>query len=242
MSELAPDPEPDSVIDLRDRLLPVGDQGRRGTCVAFAMTSVHEASRGPHEGTGLPEDLAEEVVFWGAKQIDGDTNDGTRFTSANQALQRWGQPPEHRWSYDDGRDQRDAAYSPPTDAIAAANCYRTTLQPLTIDVPRLRDELTAGRPVALGIRVWDGFRQADVEPLPTPDPTDLYPTGHAVVVVGHDLARSAVLIRNSWGPGWGTDGHLWIDEGLLDLARAAWAIEHEIRGAVNAPQDDEVLT
>lgn len=242
MTEGAPDSEPDTVIDLRNRLLPVGDQGRRGTCVAFALTSVHEADRGPHVEAGLPEDLAEEVLFWGAKQIDGDRNDGTRFTSANQALQRWGQPAEHFWPYGDGRDHRDASYEPPADAIAAPNCYRTTLRPVAIDVATLRAELAMGRPVALGIRVWDGFRHADLEPLPTPDPSELYPTGHAVVAVGHDPGRGAVLIRNSWGLRWGHDGHLWIGDGLLSLSRAAWAIEAETTAVAAAPQGDEVLT
>jgi C1A family cysteine protease len=241
MSESAPYTETDSVIDLRDRLRPVGDQGRRGTCVAFAVTSVHEAGRGPCADTGLPEDLAEEVLFWGAKQIDGDTNDGTRFTSADQALQRWGQPAEGLWPYDDSRNQSDATYVPPAEAIAPANCRRTPLRPLTIDVQRLRMELAAGRPVALGIRVWDGFRHARTEPLPVPDPSELYPTGHAVVAVGHDRVRSAVLVRNSWGPHWGNDGHLWIDDGILSLARAAWSVDNQTAGEA-APEHDEVLT
>ena len=244
MTGSAADDAPKAVLDMRDQLRPVGDQKRRGTCVAFAVTAVHEAYRGSCEDTGLPEDLSEEVLFWGAKQIDGNTNDGTRFTSANQALQRWGQPAEHLWPYDGARSQRDTAYIPPADAIAPANCHRATLRPITIDVLHLRRELAAGRPVALGIRIWDGFRRAAIEPLPTPDAKDLYPTGHAVVAVGHDPTRSAVLVRNSWGTNWGSDGYLWVDEGLLGLARAAWAIEDDVEAAAAADgsQQDDVLT
>jgi C1A family cysteine protease len=239
MSEGAPNS--DSVIDLRGRLLPVGDQGRRGTCVAFAVTAIHESDCGLNEVTGAPEDLAEEVLFWGAKQVDGDASDGTRFTSANRALQRWGQPAEHFWPYDDGRRPADASYTPPAEAVDPANCRRTTLLPLALDVARLRLELAADHPVALGIRVWDEFRLAASEPLPTPDPSALYPTGHAVVAVGHDPARSAILIRNSWGLGWGNAGHLWIDDGLLGLARSAWIVEDQVTVAADAPPLDEVL-
>ena len=40
---------------------------------------------------------------------------------------------------------------------------------------------------------------------------------HAVVAVGHGEARGqrAVLVRNSWGPGWGDGGHGWLTETFL---------------------------
>jgi C1A family cysteine protease len=232
-----------AVVDLRDRFRPVGDQGRRGTCVAFAVTALHEADRGPDGDHGLPEDLAEEVLFWGAKQIDGDRTDGTRFTSANLALQRWGQPAEQLWPYDDGRDHRAASYQPPAAAIDPLNCHLSALSPITADIDRVRSQLDAGRPVVLGIPVWDGFRRADREPLPPPQPGDIYPTRHAVVVVGHDPAANAVLIRNSWGSDWGNDGHLWVDAGLLTLATGAWTVDTATTSMGSAAHpDDEVLT
>lgn len=241
MSDGAEDPEP-PLRDLRAQLRPVGDQGRRGTCVAFAVTAIHEAARGADGDDGEPADLAEEVLFWGATQIDGDTADGTRFTSANLALQRWGQPAEALWPYDERRDHRAASYQPPPAAIDAANCYASALRPLPARPDAIRQELDDGRPVAIGIPVWDDLRVAATEPLPPPEPGEIYPTGHAVVVVGHDPAAGTVLIRNSWGRHWGSDGHLWVDDGVLGLATGAWVIDTALTAAVPTVPDDEVLT
>jgi C1A family cysteine protease len=239
------DPATPWVLDLRDRLRPAGDQGRRGTCVAFAVTAVHEAGRGHNDDTGVPEDLAEEVLFWGAKQIDGDRTDGTRFTSANVALERWGQPGETLWPYDDHRDHRVAEYSPPQAAIDPANCHLATLRPIAAELTAMQQELDAGHPIVLGIPVWDGLRRADTEPLPPPQPNEIYPTRHAIVVVGFDVARSALLIRNSWGRGWGTDGHLWVDAALLALSTGAWVIDTSPTSSTSMSagiEDEEVLT
>jgi C1A family cysteine protease len=227
-----------ALIDLRDKLLPVGDQGRRGTCVAFALTAVHEAERGVATDLGALEDLAEEVLYWGAKQIDGNRDNGTRFTSANDALQRWGQPAEALWPYEEARDQRAPTYSPPDDAIDARHCHRAALRAVSLDVTAVRTELAAGRPVALGIPVWDGFRRAEAEPLPAPTLAQTYPTRHAVVAVGYDPGRNAMLIRNSWGEGWGDAGHLWVDAAMLQMATGAWIIDNAASEA-QLPTDNE---
>lgn len=230
------------ILDLRHRLRVAGDQGRRGTCVAFAVTAIHEADRGI-DGADGPEDLAEEVLFWGAKQIDGDHGDGTRFSSADAALGRWGQPPEELWPYDDARDQRAASYVPPPGAIEPGSCNRAALRPITADLDAVRAELGAGRPVVVGIPVWDGLRLADTEPLPAPEPAELYPTRHAVVLVGYDPTGDALLLRNSWGLRWGSDGHLWVNAALLTLATGAWVIDTATMSASLAVGvDEEVLT
>lgn len=211
------------VVDLRARLAPAGDQGRRGTCVAFAVTAVHEHGR--TEDGLAPEDLAEEVLFWGAKQIDGDIREGTRFSSADAALRRWGQPAEHFWPYDEARDHRAADYKPPPEAIEAANCHMSALRTVPLERSGIEAELEVGRPVVIGIPVWDGLRRADEEPLQPPSPTDVYPTRHAVVLAGFDRGRSALLLRNSWGAEWGDDGYLWVDASLLGHATGAWVVD-----------------
>ena len=39
---------------------------------------------------------------------------------------------------------------------------------------------------------------------------------HAMCIVGYDDERQAYKVRNSWGPGWGEDGYLWISYETFD--------------------------
>ena len=75
--------------------------------------------------------------------------------------------------------------------------------------------------------------------MAAPDPTELYPTRHAVVLAGFDRGRNAVLLRNSWGTEWGRGGYLWADTGVLVHATGAWAIDAV--ASEQAPGGDEPL-
>ena len=37
-----------------------------------------------------------------------------------------------------------------------------------------------------------------------------------MLIVGYDDARGAWLVRNSWGAGWGEQGHLWIAYDVME--------------------------
>lgn len=191
--------------------------------MAFAITAVHESNR-KSSGDGS-EDLSEETLHWGSKQIDGDLLEGTRMSSADHALRDWGQPVERLWPYDEARDDKHPAYLPPPEAIHPDNCHFSALRSSPFDVATIRQELESGRPVAIGMPVWGAFRMASSQPLPAPSKSELLPTRHAVVVVGHDDHTKAVLIRNSWGAKWGDNGHMWVSEEILQLALGAWVID-----------------
>jgi hypothetical protein len=40
--------------------------------------------------------------------------------------------------------------------------------------------------------------------------------GHAVVIVGYDVAQNGFLIRNSWGLDWAMQGYAWMSTGYLE--------------------------
>ena len=49
---------------------------------------------------------------------------------------------------------------------------------------------------------------------------------HAIVLVGWDDARSAWLLKNSWGPSWGVDGFMWIKYGTCNVGLGAcWVVD-----------------
>lgn len=213
-----------AVLDLRAELDQVGDQGQRGTCVAFAFTSL---DRRAHGDPAAAEALSEEFLYWAAKQRDGTGADGTTFFAASTGLHDYGQSLAQHWPYDDHRSHLDPNYSPPQESLVDALAHRGlgTAVPMTVD--EIRRQLVAGTPVAIAIPIWDEFENANMDAV-TPTPTDLIARRleHAVVVVGHDSTAAAVLIRNSWGTDWGTNGYGWIADTLVSRSRASdgWII------------------
>ena len=215
--------------DMRALLPPVRDQGQRGTCVAFAVTAAHEAARAA--GAVAAEDLSEEALFWGCKLIDGNWDWGTRFESAAAALAATGQPPEAIWPYEPRR-LAGIPYNPPG---ARTDAWHTSgMGPALLDLASVRLEIDVGRPVVLGLTVFDSLYfpsaagRIDVPAVRSPSRGR-----HAVLAVGYDA--DALLIRNSWGQSWGLDGYGWLSNGYAERhAHEGWVIRPPADGVAPA--------
>lgn len=202
-----------SSIDLRPLLPAVRDQGNRGTCLAFAITSAHEVERAA--GHQVIRFLSEEVLYWGARQSQRTSPAGARgltIESARQALGKLGQPEGHLWPYDGWRDDIRADYQPPPEATDPSNCLRAGLPAAPRSVSEICQCLASGHPVVIAVqmanqRCWrgDGWLQI-------PAGRELVPHGHAVLAVGYVEDSSTAgggyfTFRNSWGESWGDGGY-----------------------------------
>lgn len=176
-----------------------------------------------HRGDGVV-DLAEEVLYWGAKSIDGDRLPGTSFTAAERALHTWGQPKEEFWPYKQDRDETADDYEPPPSALAPQDCFLAPMRPLPVSLRPLRRALVERQLVVLGIPLWDGFFQPKGAILDVPPNKDLLPAFHAVAAVGYDDPLQAFRIRNSWGPGWGENGYAWLPYEFHEQVLEAWVV------------------
>lgn len=201
----------DSVIDLRERLGAIGDQGRRGTCVAFALTALHVQALGE---TAPP--LSEEFVYWSAKSHDQIVGEGTTYEAAVKGMARAGQAKSSLWPYDETVSHLDLGYRPSIAATTDAMNRRAQGTSLYVTLNNLRTTLETGKSVAIAIPIWDELESADgLSVVLLPEDVATMTLEHAVVIAGHNPMTHAVLIRNSWGIKWGDGGYAWVEDTLL---------------------------
>jgi hypothetical protein len=209
-------------VDLRALLAGAKDQGPRSTCLAFAVTAAHELAR--FTGAGGHLDFSEEVLHWKARQLSGAYQAGVAFDAIATAISTIGQPREEFWPYEPFRNESDPSYQPPPDAIQIFECVTGVIQPVPSITDRIRAEVSASRPVVLGIGLSTEFAGSidGVVELPK-DPTD-FRDNHAVLVVGFDddSRLGDFIFRNSWGEGWGENGHGFLP---YDYLRASPVVE-----------------
>lgn len=201
-------------VDLRTHVpLPSKSQGPRPLCVPFALGCAHEIARSV--ALSEQESLAVEAI-WQHCLAGGTAGPyGTTLADAGSAMSATGQPPERLWPYDASLGSGTVAVSP---GVATSE-FRTAS---IISVPLLHDgmedpveqALGLGLAVALVVEVTDEFDDASSGDISVPPVTAPLGDYHAVLAVGAATNTNStsrrVLVRNSWGAGWGVNGHAWL--------------------------------
>ncbi len=161
------------------------------------------------------------------------------------AMVLFGAPPEKYWPYTDDEGSFDR--EPPAFCYAFAQSYRTLVYyrhdpagaARAAVLERLKTHLAAGHPAMFGFTVYSSIDQAEATGrIPEPFGRESIEGGHAVVAMGYDdgmtvanasggePSRGALLVRNSWGRGWGESGYGWLPYGyvLRGLAEDFWSV------------------
>lgn len=212
--------------DLRGAFSPVEDQGQLGSCTANAAAGLLEYFE-RHTG-GKYTDASRLFLYKVERNLLGWTGDtGAFLRTAMEALVMFGAPPEKYWPY----DGRPAASNTRFDVEPPAFCYALganfqALKYFRLDPPattpaqrlaNIKSYLAQGFPSMFGFPVYSEYDH----PLPGgliayPGPTSRPRGGHANVAAGYDDTKrigndtGALLVRNSWGTGWGLSGYGWM--------------------------------
>jgi C1A family cysteine protease len=234
-----------ATVDLRQWCSPIEDQMNLGSCTANAGVGIVEYFENRAFGTYTA--ASRLFLYKATRDLLGWTGDsGAYLRTTMGALTLFGTPPEQYWPYTDV--QPDFDQEPNAFNYAFAQNYQAIryyrLDPPGISPAALLNMiklfLTACLPSMFGFTVYSSYIQAGTTgKIPFPVRGEQVAGGHAVVAVGFDDAMriknnnpgatetvGALLIRNSWGTGWGDAGYGWLpyDYVLHALAVDWWSL------------------
>lgn len=231
-------------VDLRPWCSPIEDQKTIGSCTAHAGVGLVEYFERRAFGKHL--DASRLFLYKVTRNLlkwTGDT--GAFLRSTMYALTLFGVPPEEYYPY----NIADFDKEPSAFCYAFGQSYQA-ISYYRLDPPgttrsnlltQIKTYLANGLPSMFGFTVYSSISQANTNGGKIPYPTrgERVEGGHAIDAVGYDdnlkikntnvggiETTGALLIRNSWGTGWGSTGYGWLPyKYVLDgLATDWWSL------------------
>ena len=213
--------------DVKQWCPPIENQLSIGSCTANAGVGLVEYFE--RRAFGKHTDASRLFLYKVTRNLLGWTGDtGAYLRTTMAALALFGVPPSEYWEY----NIADYDVEPTAFCYAFAQNYQA-ISYYRLDQPSLKRSdllnriklyLRAGLPSMFGFTVYSSISQAGTTgEIPYPALGEKRVGGHAVVAVGYDdkkkiknanpfakTTTGALMIRNSWGTGWGDKGYGWL--------------------------------
>ena len=232
-------------IDLSSFLPPVGNQGKQGSCVAWAtgyyLKGYQENLEDANNSIQNPNNLLSPAFIYNQIKV-ADCSSGSQIPSALELISNMGivtlsempynenecdkQPSETQINLAEENKIISFSYLDGNTLFDQAKAFLNNNQPIVVAISIDRNHF--GKIDTNGDAVYREFENAD--------------GAHALLVVGYNDAKNAFKAVNSWSSGWGNNGFVWIDykafqevlntNSVFKILCEAWVSEDKINIAI----------
>ncbi len=207
------------------------NQGRFGTCVAFASTHIknlQEIKQGDLPNGGL----SPLFIYSLCKDLDGiPDQQGTYPRIAMKVLRNKGVCCEIMLPYSQLKDHDDIP-DVTEEMLKEAAKFRIKTYAKVNTIEEVKRALYEQGPVLIAAILTESFYEAgNTGWIPKPEGYIL--GGHALVICGYNNNKKAFRVVNSWGKDWGEKGFCWLpyeyfnyktEDGFYDFILEAWTL------------------
>lgn len=206
-------------IDLRSKFPPAYDQGKIGSCSAFALCSIFDYDTINFKGSQL-------FLYYNEREIINEINEdkGAYLSDGINSLKINGICDEKYWGY-----KIDNLFLKPSKEAyeKAKENYLIEAFNIKNDITIIKKWIDKNEPIAIAISIFTNFMSNTSKKtgkISMPSNNDKLIGGHAVIICGYDDNTSELILRNSWGTYWGDNGYFYFPYEYLKYCGDLWII------------------
>jgi C1A family cysteine protease len=211
-------------VDLRNTCSAVENQEDIGSCTANAIVGGLEYLECKNHTNFY--DISRLFIYYNERVLEGTVQEdaGALIRDGIKTLVKYGYCSENLCPY----ITKDFTKKPTRKAYNEAKQHKITSYHAVRNLKEMLKCLAEGYPVIFGFTVYEGFESEEIAKTGIanmPKENESTVGGHAVLAVGYNQETKRILVRNSWGEGWGDKGYFTLPyEYVEKLADDFWTI------------------
>lgn len=215
-------------VDLRHMMPTPYDQGSLGSCTAQSIAGLLEYNE-RKQNKPVPQTPSRLFIYYNERLLEGTVNSdsGAMLRDGIKTLVRWGYCEEALWPYVIAQFKKKPVRGAYADAIKSRI---SQYMRINHSIEDMKSALAAENPFVFGFSVYESFEGEEVAKtgaMLMPKQHEKMLGGHAVLAVGYDDEKQAIIVRNSWGINWGDHGYFYMPYAYIinpSLADDFWTV------------------